>query len=149
MDFTFKVYIDRFQCAGKNLKTDYIKTSLKFLIPSIISLAYIASFLLNVSSIIEEKESKMKEYLKIIGAKPIVLTLCWIIKSYLIYLVTSIAFTVILKRKFDGVNHNASRTYLPGTSYFIVFITIHTFAVQVNLLSILVGQIFNKSKQFY
>jgi hypothetical protein len=140
--------MDVFTCAGgHNLTTDYFKTSLKFLITSTISLAFIVSFLLNVSSIIDEKESKVKEYLKIIGAKPLVLTLCWILKSYFIYLATSIAFTVILKHKFlHDENQFKSRTYLPGTTYFVVFVTIHTFAVQVNFLSILVGQIFNKSK---
>jgi ATP-binding cassette subfamily A (ABC1) protein 3 len=77
-----------------------------------------------------------------------VLTLCWIIKSYLIYLIITIGFTILLKTRFTEKADklpNETFIYLDNTRTLVVFLVIHTFAVQVNYLSILVGQIFNKT----
>ena len=75
------------------------------------------------------------------------LTLCWIIKSYLIYFFISVAFTFLLKLRFEVffTQQKEYNSFLPMTSWLIIFFVIHTYAVQLNFLSILVGHLFDKS----
>lgn len=142
--FDIQIAISRFRCPDYvQSDDDYFKSSLSFLIPALISLSMLVSFLLNVSNIIDEKQARVKEYLKIIGGKSFVLTICWIFKSYLIYLLlVASLFTYIIKRTYT--NNRDKIEYLPQTCAAVLFLTIHTFALQINSLAILVGQVFNK-----
>ena len=48
---------------------DELKATFAFFIPIIINIAFLFTFLINVNNIIVEKQSKMKEYLKLVTYK--------------------------------------------------------------------------------
>ena len=141
-------------------KENFLKTVLSFFIPMLICISYLVTFLLNVSSIIIEKETKVKvnvfpifflwlyflfvcvifkEYLRLIGVKPLVITLCWMIKSFVLYSILSVIITVSLKYKFSDIS------LFEHTSGAVLFLTCIIYAIQCICLSILVGQYFSKS----
>ncbi len=143
------MFVAPLQCPDHRILNENfgLLTSLQFLLGILISMAYLSSFLINISSIIAEKSTKAKEYLRLMGARSSVLTFSWIIKSHLLYVLVSIAFTIILKMEFKEISSsNQSGSLMPNTCYMVIFLVLHTFSLQLNLLSILMGQIFDKCK---
>lgn len=122
---------------------DYLKSIFSFLVPILISLSYLVTFIVNVSNIIIEKETKMKEYLRLIGVKPTVIWMCWIIRSLVFYFILSSTISYIL---IFVQRNNSSRSFLSYTSSSLMFLVLIVYSIQITFLSLFVGQFFCKSK---
>ena len=122
---------------------DYLKSIFSFLVPILISLSYLVTFIVNVSNIIIEKETKMKEYLRLIGVKPTVIWMCWIIRSLVFYFILSSTISYIL---IFVQRNNSSRSFLSYTSSSLMFLVLIVYSIQITFLSLFVGQFFRKSK---
>lgn len=122
---------------------DPIKTMFSFMVPILISLSYLVTFIVNVSNIIIEKETKMKEYLRLIGVKSTVIWMCWVIRSLVFYFIVSsaIAFILIFVER-----ENSTLTFFSYTSSYLIFAVLIVYSIQITFLSLLVGQFFRKSK---
>lgn len=126
-----------------------MKSTLAFLTPVLISLSFLVTFLVTISSIITEKENKMKEYLRLIGVNPVVIWICWMMRSFFVYFIISIVVTVTSTIKFNlriPNNLESKKALFLHTDSFIIFSTCIIYSIQVTSLSLLVGQIFSKSK---
>jgi hypothetical protein len=124
-------------------------TIFSFLIPCLISLTFMPTFLINAKNIVAEKETKMKEYLKLVGVKPVVIWICLVLRSMIVYFLLSIILTCVLVRVILVNSYNDSqidRQFLVNTSWGIVFLVLIMFSIQTTLLSILVGHVFSKCK---
>nr|UOU03317.1 ATP-binding cassette subfamily A3-like 4 [Brachionus rubens] len=127
---------------------DIMKSQMGFFTSLLISLAFMVTFLVTVSSIIAEKESKMKEYLRLLGVKPVVIWLCWMMRSFIIYIIISAVVTITSTKRFKSNNvlyFNMEKALFLHTTPSIVFLTVIVYSIQCTSLSLLVGQIFSKS----
>nr|QUF59432.1 ATP-binding cassette transporter Abca3-like4 [Brachionus angularis] len=128
---------------------DLLKSYLSFLTPVLISLAFLVTFLVTISSIITEKETKMKEYLRLVGVDPLVIWLCWMLRSYVIYLLISTVVTITSTIKFDYKKSQSDflkkKSLFLYTDSWIIFMTCNVYSIQVTSLSLLIGQIFNRT----
>ena len=130
---------------------DFLKTYLQFFPPVIASFAFLVTFLVTISSIIREKESKMKEYLRLIGVNPVVIWLCWVMRSFSIYLVLSIILTITSTMKFDKKIPNdlsSKKALFQNTDPLLIFLTFFIYSIQTTSLSLLISQIFSKRNIF-
>jgi len=84
----------------------------------------------------------MKEYLKLLGIRPSVIWIGWVIRSIVVYLPISGVLTGFL----IGDYRDEGRPFLNFTSPVIVLFMLVAYSIQTSFLSLLVGQIFSKSK---
>jgi len=131
----------QFSCPG--FYSDLLITYFSFFVPVLVSLAYLATFIINVSNIIVEKETKMKEYLRLVGVRPSVIWIGWVVRSGVVYVPLSGILTVCLVGKYRDEGDG----FLRFTSPVLVFAALVVYSVQTTLLSQLVGQIFSRSKK--
>jgi hypothetical protein len=146
-----------------------LNSKLFFLTSWLISFSFLTTFLITISSIIDEKTTKtkvknthrlqiiekilkydsklstFKEYLKLIGVKQSVIWLSWIIRSFSIYLILSIVICIgsTIRIKYPG----GEKALFLHTDPFIIFLTCIVYSVQVTSLTLLIGQIFSKGKK--
>lgn len=118
--------------------SDTLKTMFSFFMPCLVSLAFLSTFIINTNNMIVEKESKMKEYLKLVGVRPVVTWICLFFRSMIVYFILSLIVTLT----FGGEIGN--RPFLVTTSSAIVFLVLTAFSIQTTFLSILVGHIFSR-----
>lgn len=172
MKYVFKIILKRYACP--DYINDLLKSYLGFFTPVLVSLSFLVTFLITISSIIREKESKMKvgkdnilkfvffnirlferiylnkkEYLRLIGVNPVVIWLCWMMRSFVIYLLISIIATVTasvqLNAKYPNPISDKKSLFLT-TDTVLVFFMFFVYSIQVTSLSLLAGQIFVKRK---
>lgn len=128
----------KYLCPGYT--SDTLKTMFSFFVPCLVSLTFLSTFIINASNIIMEKESKMKEYLKLVGVRPVVIWICLFFRSMIVYFVLSFILTITL----DG--ELANRPFLWNTSSAVAFLVLIVFSIQTTFLSILVGHVFSRCK---
>ncbi|CAF0704109.1 unnamed protein product [Brachionus calyciflorus] len=138
-----KVSFGSFSCPA--FVDDILKNQMGFMNSVLISLAFMVTFLVTVSAIISEKESKMKEYLRLIGVKPAVIWFCWMMRSFVIYFIISIVVTITSTKQFNSPQNSSKKALFLHTEPSIVFLTVIVYAIQCTSLSLLVGQIFSKT----
>ena len=129
---------------------DELKATFAFFIPIIINIAFLFSFLVNLNSIIVEKQSKMKEYLKLVGIKFQVIWLTWFIRIFLMYFIVSIIlaiFGVIRINKTDEDNNLVSKGLFKTTSFFVILISFTVYSMQSAAFIVLMAQFFKKRKK--
>ena len=88
-----------------------------------------------VKAVVEEKESRMKETMLILGVKPWVHWMSWIVTAY-------VTFTVIAIL----VSYTISSTFLPNSDTTLMFMYIWLFCASVIGFSFFVASFFSKAK---
>lgn len=88
-----------------------------------------------VKSIVEEKETKMREVLKIMGLTDSIHSLSWVITAFILFSWIGISIAALTKL-----------TFLKTSNFFILFIYFYSFALSVAAMSFLVSVFFSNSK---
>lgn len=88
-----------------------------------------------VKSIVEEKETKMREILKIMGLTDTIHSLSWVITAFILFSWIGISIAVITKI-----------TFLKASNFFILLVYFYSFSMSVGALSFLVSVFFSNSK---
>ena len=148
----FNIEIGSFSCPAST--ESLLLTFLSLFTPLMISSAYMVTVLVTISAIINEKITKMKEYLRLIGVRSSVIWICWMMRSFVIYLLLSIIVTLVSTYKFDYFytdydnqqSVNLKKSLFFNSSPSIVFLTMIIYSFQCTCLSLLVGQMFSKRK---
>lgn len=130
---------------------DEIKARFGFFFSIIIAITFIFTLIVNIGNMIVEKETKMKEYLKLVGVKWYIIWLSWFIRSISIYTILSLLFTVIcfipmpLK---SGQNSSVyqAKAIFTNSNFFVIFSTLFVYSIQVSSFILLISQIFSKRK---
>lgn len=126
---------------------DELKSTFGFLSAVLLEIAFLFTLLTNVSYIVEEKQSKMKEYLGIVGIRSYISSMAWILRSLAIYGLLSISVAVIgnieLEPRLEPTIFKPKALF-SKTSPYVVLITAMTYSLQVAVLSILLAQFFSK-----
>jgi hypothetical protein len=100
----------------------------------------------------EENKIFVKEFLKLLGIRPLIIGLGWIIRALAFYAFWSIVFSIIFKIEFSVSKPRAnyigieSISFLDRTSFMVILLTLFVYSIQLSSLIFLFGQIFNKSK---
>jgi ATP-binding cassette, subfamily A (ABC1), member 3 len=130
----------RYQCP--DFLKDDLSMGYKFFIYILIIVAYIFTLIVNLGNIVLEKQTKMKEYLRLVGVKWYIMWITWILRSFIPYLFLSVLITIVTAIRFetDGVK----RAVFMNTNPFLIFSTCFVYSLQVAFLTLLLGQIFGK-----
>jgi hypothetical protein len=93
----------RYQCP--DFLKDDLSMGYKFFIYILIIVAYIFTLIVNLGNIVLEKQTKMKEYLRLVGVKWYIMWMTWILRSFIPYLFLSVLIAIVTTIRFetDGV----------------------------------------------
>nr|QUF59430.1 ATP-binding cassette transporter Abca3-like2 [Brachionus angularis] len=128
---------------------DIFKTRFSFFPLIIVQIAFLFTLIVNLGNIIVEKQTKMKEYLKLVGIKWYVMWITWIIRSLIPYMILSLLFAIVTAIKFNPrIKDDSSLTkkaVFYHTNFFVGFSLFFVYSIQVAMFTLLLGQIFSKT----
>ncbi len=119
-----QVKIQALNCIPYNI--DELKSTFGFLTAVILEIAFLFTLLTNVSYIVSEKHSKMKEYLGIVGIRTYISSIAWIIRSMSIYCLLSICVAIFGNIELQPRLENeifVAKSLFSKTSPLIIFFT--------------------------
>jgi hypothetical protein len=132
-----------------------MKATYSFLVPIIISFAFLFTIIVTIGNIVAEKQSKMKEYLKLVGIKWYVIWLTWFLRSIVIYTIISVLISSIGLIPIPASQYtNSTRSYVARqlftfTNFGITLLTLFIYSIQTSAFTILMSQIFSKRNVFF
>ena len=88
-----QIKIEALNCPKHSI--DELKSTFNFLTAVLIEIAFVFTLLSNLTYMVGEKQSKMKEYLGIMGIKWYISALAWSLRSMIIYFILCILIAVI------------------------------------------------------
>jgi ABC-type branched-subunit amino acid transport system ATPase component len=97
------------------------------------------SFNLLFHALIDEKHQGITELLRLISIRPILNSLAWFLRVFVVQLISSVLLIVILKGSFDG------GIYLRYVSIWLIIPTIILWTIQVLSRSVLVAHFFSRN----
>ena len=129
---------------------DEFSSTFSFFLPILISIAFMFSAVISIGNIVVEKETKMREYLKLMGIKWYALWISWWIRLIVNYSLLSLVITIVTKISVSA-NTVASqlvseKIILSKTNFFVIFLFLNAYSHQVSIFTLLLAQIFNKRK---
>nr|APD26552.1 ATP-binding cassette transporter subfamily A member 3-like X2 protein [Brachionus koreanus] len=138
------IKIAQYHCPGYD--NDIFKSRFSFFPLVIIIIAFLFTTIVTLGSIINEKQSKMKEYLKLVGIRSVAMWLTWIVRLIIPFLILSALFTLICSvrlnpRERDN-NALTKKAVFLHTNPFVGFSVFFVYSFQVTMLTLLLGQIF-------
>lgn len=116
-------------------KSDPFTISLLYVMPLAMLFAWLFPVAMTVRAVVREKETRLKEFMKMMGVSEGLLRLSWFLHSTFILLISVIGITLLLKC--GGV--------LPATDWLILFLFLTLYAVVMLSYSFLVSVFFNNA----
>jgi len=110
-------------------------TAVGYLLGLAISMGFLYPMSRLVKSVVEEKESRMKETMLILGVHPTVLWLSWVLTAYITFTLIAVLVTLVIHASF-----------LPSSSTGLLFLYIWLFTASVIGFSFFVASFFSKAK---
>ena len=127
---------------------DMMKSTFTFFITIFINVAFLFSILVNINKIIDEKSTKMKEYLKLIGIKWYTLWLSWFLRILLGYLIISVLLALFgiisFSESSKEFGKDVHRAIFLKTNFFVILSTFVVYSIQSSSFIVLVSQFFKK-----
>lgn len=118
-----QVKIEALNCPKHSI--DELKSTFSFLTGVIIEISFIFTLISSLTYMVGEKQSKMKEYLGIMGIKWHISAFAWSLRPMAIYLLLSILIattgTIELQPRLDE-NIFLSKTLFGTTNFFVIFL---------------------------
>ena len=137
----------KYFCPGYD--SDVLKSTFAFFSVIIIQIAFLFTLIVNLGNIIVEKQTKMKEYLKMVGIKWYVIWITWLIRILIPYMILSLLLSIIviaqLSPRVMSPSSAPTKAIFLYTNWFVGFSTFFVYSIQTSLFIILLGQIFSKS----
>jgi hypothetical protein len=135
--------------------SDTFKEGFSFFLRILIAFAYLFTMLITLKNIIVEKETKMKEYLKLMGIKWYSIWIAWIIRMFIPYLILTFVLSIVCVLPFSARSPSSSTTQQTSTkyifqytAYYICLLTFLVYSIQVTMFGLLLGQIFSNCKKY-
>jgi ATP-binding cassette, subfamily A (ABC1), member 3 len=128
--------------------TDQLKARFSFFPSIIVALAFLITMIRNLGSIVVEKQSKMKEYLRLVGVKWYSIWISWLIRILIIYVPLSLLIAGIGIIGFGSTVRNPvimpTKKVFETTAFGVVVVSLLVYSLQVAMFTLLLGQIFSK-----
>ncbi len=116
-------------------KYDRFTVTLIYVLPLAMLFAWLFPVAMTTRAVVREKESRLKEFMKMMGVSEGLLRLSWFLHSVVVLLLSVVCITVLLKAL--GV--------LPATNWFILFLFLTLYAVVMLSYSFLMSAFFNNA----
>ncbi|GMI58829.1 hypothetical protein TeGR_g2438, partial [Tetraparma gracilis] len=110
-------------------------TAVGYLLGLAISMGFLYPMSRLVKSVVEEKETRMKETMLILGVDPTVLWFSWVLTAYITFTIIAVMVTYVM-----------STSFLPASSSVLLFMYIWLFCASVIGFSFFVASFFSKAK---
>nr|QUF59431.1 ATP-binding cassette transporter Abca3-like3 [Brachionus angularis] len=126
---------------------DELKSSFGFIIPLIIEISFMFTLLINIGIIVREKQTKMKEYLKIIGIRSNIYWISSILRSFFIYFILTILITIIGYIKLNPKRSDSrllSKSLFKNTHFTVIFASLFIYSIQTSIFTLLLSQFFTR-----
>ncbi len=148
MNNTQQVKSQIFYCPSYN--DDFFKQNFSFLLSVLIQIPYLLTLLVTLKNIIMEKETKMKEYLKLMGIKWYSIWIAWIIRMFIPYLILTFLLSIVSilplparSSSSSSISYTPNKSIFLTTPYYVGLFTYLVYAIQVTMFGLLMGQIFS------
>ncbi|CAF0922953.1 unnamed protein product [Adineta ricciae] len=144
-NFTSSLYLNHFGCPAYYM--DQLHSFYGFFIPIFFSFIFVVTFIMNVGYVVEERENKTKEYLRIYGLRTWINNLVWVTRSMSIYLIlTSVvtALSMVLLPSANSRPGRVSKALFNYTHWTVIWIILFVYSIQVSAFSVLFGQFFKR-----
>lgn len=116
-------------------KEDKFTISLLYVLPLAMVFAWLFPVAMTTRSVVMEKETRLKEYMKMMGVSEGLLRFSWFLYSMIIFLFSIVGITLLLK--LSGI--------LPATDGFILFLFLTLYAIAMLSYSFLISAFFNNA----
>ena len=116
-------------------KLDKFTYSMLFVLPLAMLFAWLFPVAMTARAVVREKETRLKEYMKMMGVGEGLLRVSWFVHSLAVLLFSVVGITLLLK--LGGI--------LPATDGFILFLFLTLYAVVMLSYSFLVSVFFNNA----
>ena len=140
-----QVKFNRFHCPAFTF--DILYSRFGFFPILLIQFTYLFSLVVNVGSIILEKSTKMKEYLKLLGISWYNLWITWFLRMLIPFLILSILIAGVSKIKMEPRDKSGDyekKAVFAQTNFFVVFSILFVYSNQAAMFGLLLGQLFSK-----
>ena len=112
--------------------------------PYIIQLSFISTVILTAKAIVNEKETGLKEAMKLMGMKTWIYWLSWYIKTFIMLLPSLILMIICFKVKLP-LKHGGQAAIIDKTNTFILTLLFFLYASSLNTFIIMCSTLFKKS----
>ena len=116
-------------------KDDRFTITLLYVLPLAMLFAWLFPVSMTTRAVVREKESRLKEFMKMTGVSEGLLRLSWFLHSAMVLMLSVVGITVLLKA--FGI--------LPATNWFILFLFLTLYAVVMLSYSFLMSAFFNNA----
>ncbi|CAF4176829.1 unnamed protein product, partial [Adineta steineri] len=139
------IYMNHFGCPAYYL--DQLQSIYGFFIPIFFSIVFVVTFIMNVGYVVQERENKTKEYLRIYGLRTWINNLVWVTRSMIIYFILSSVVTVLSLVVLPSSNSRpgrVSKALFNYTHWTVLWTILFVYSIQVSAFSVLFGQFFKR-----
>ena len=116
-------------------KEDLFTITMLYILPMVMLFAWMFPIAMTTRAVVREKETRLKEFMKMMGVGEGLLRLSWFIHSMIVLMFSVVGITLLLK--LGGI--------LPATNGFILFLFLTQYAVVMLSYSFLVSAFFNNA----
>ncbi|CAF0914028.1 unnamed protein product [Rotaria sp. Silwood1] len=127
---------------------DQLHSVFGFFIPIFFSIIFLVTFIMNVGYIVEERQNKTKEYLRIYGLRTWINNLVWITRSMLIFFILTTVVTglsMIVLPTSGSRKNSVRKAIFNYTHWTLIWTILFVYSIQVSAFSVLFGQFFKRS----
>ncbi|CAF3926709.1 unnamed protein product [Rotaria sordida] len=139
------IFMNHFGCPGYYY--DSFQSEFGFFIPILFSLTYMMTFMLNVGYIVDERQNKAKEYLRIFGLRTWINNLVWVTRSMCIYIVLSsilTGFSVLVLPSSNTTSTSVSKAVFNYAHWTLIWTILFIYSIQLSTFSVFFGQFFSR-----
>ncbi|CAF0732502.1 unnamed protein product [Adineta steineri] len=139
------IFMNHFGCPA--YYSDQLQSIYGFFIPIFFSIVFVVTFIMNVGYVVQERENKTKEYLRIYGLRTWINNLVWVTRSMIIYFILSSVVTVLSLVVLPSSNSKpgrVSKALFNYTHWTVLWTILFVYSIQVSAFSVLFGQFFKR-----
>ncbi|CAF3881561.1 unnamed protein product [Rotaria sordida] len=139
------IFMNHFGCP--EYYYDSFQSEFGFFIPILFSLTYMMTFMLNVGYIVDERQNKAKEYLRIFGLRTWINNLVWVTRSMCIYIVLSsilTGFSVLVLPSSNTTSTSVSKAVFNYAHWTLIWTILFIYSIQLSTFSVFFGQFFSR-----
>ncbi|CAM4944466.1 unnamed protein product [Rotaria socialis] len=137
------IFLNHFGCP--EYYADQLHSVYGFFIPIFFSIIFLVTFIMNVGYIVNERENKTKEYLRIYGLRTWLNNLVWMIRSMLIFFVLSGVVTglsIMVLPSGNAGNNSVRKAIFNYAHWTLIWTILFVYSIQVSAFSVFFGQFF-------
>ncbi|CAF1607738.1 unnamed protein product, partial [Adineta ricciae] len=143
--FSKNVFFNHFGCP--KAYDDQLNSIYESFVPIYFSMIFLITFMINIGYIVEERENKTKEYLRIYGLRTWINNFVWMCRSMLIYVILIsivIGLSVISIPSSQQRQTSIARAIFNSTHWTLIWTVLFIYSIEISAFSICFAQLFKR-----